>query len=166
MPSLSYDQVTLLITHCALERLLEKNRTLLSSLSAGGDRSIFIWSCKISGTRTGPLDLPALSNGGQFALFISMISNYMNGIPKLTQMSQITHTDTADWTQKETFSVLLSGHGTFYSIHWSLNESKEMAPRVVYYWRCSVIFNIGFTSEFSASAGLTVWLLQFSVLME
>ena len=24
----------------------------------------------------------------------------MNGIPKLTQMSQITHTDTADWTQK------------------------------------------------------------------
>ena len=89
------------ITHCALERLLEKNRTLLSSLSAGGDRSIFIWSCKISGTRTGPLDLPALSNGGQFALFISMISNYMNGIPKLTQMSQITHTDTADWTQKK-----------------------------------------------------------------
>ena len=101
MPSLNYDQVTPLITHCALERLLEKNRTLLSSLLAGGDRSIFIWSCKISGTRTGPLDLPALSNGGQFALFISMISNYMNGIPKLTQMSQITHTDTADWTQKK-----------------------------------------------------------------
>ena len=25
----------------------------------------------------------------------------MNGIPKLTQMSQITHTDTADWTQKK-----------------------------------------------------------------
>ena len=42
MPSLSYYQVTPLITHCALERLLEKNRTLLSSLSAGGDRSIFI----------------------------------------------------------------------------------------------------------------------------